>query len=296
MHPQLTKLYLSDNGTMGRNECTALSTLLRCTTTRLQKLDLDCNDINDEGVEVLVNALANGNQLKELYLGSNESITSRGWKTLATLLEMPGSAIKKLSVGCNDIGDEGALVFANALQNNSTLETLNLYRCGITDEGWAPFSRLLCDASSVNNTYMSNHTLEEIRKTNDPYVNKYLLLNKREDKQQVAMSKILQRHSHFDMQPFFEWEFKVLLIMIKWFTKAAARVTTYEQKISRLRLSATFDFIKEFPMLYIEPVTRKEISEYTAMEEQLLQGGQVGSAPGHLEVIRRCKTRAMRRL
>ena len=41
-------------------------------------------------------------------------------------------------------------------------------------------------------------------------------------------------------------------------------------------------------MLYIEPITRKEIAEYTAMEEEL-QGDE-------LEEIRQRKARALRRL
>ena len=95
------------------------------------------------------------------------------------------------------------------------------------------------------------------------------------------------------MQPFFEWEFKVLPIMINSFAKAAASTTEYEQKISRLRLSATFDFIREFPMLYIEPMTRKEMAEYTTMEEQL-QGKPLWQEK--LGGIRESKARAMRRL
>ena len=297
MHPQLTELCLVNNGTnMGRNECTALSTLLRCTTTQLKALNLDNNDIDDEGVEVLASALVNLNQLQELNLDSNSSITIKGWRAVASLLELSSSSLKSLDVSFNDIGNEEVMVFVNALANNSTLKELDMQHCDITEEGWSPFSRLLCDNSSVNNTYLSNHTIEHIRGTTDAHVNKYLVLNKREDKQQVAMTKILQNHSYFDMQSFFEWEFKVLPLMIDWFVNAARRVTTYDQKISRLRLSATFDFIKEFPMLYIEPVTRQEIAEYTAMEEQLLQGGKVGSAPGQLEDIRQRKARAMRRL
>jgi hypothetical protein len=80
--------------------------------------------------------------------------------------------------------------------------------------------------------------------------------------------------------------------MIKWFTKAR-RVTKYGQKISRMRLSATFDFIKEFPMLHVEPVTRKEISKYSTMEEVLLRSGAPDT---QLEEIRQRKTRALRRL
>jgi len=109
------------------------------------------------------------------------------------------------------------------------------------------------------------------------------------DKQKTAMWKILEHHSHFDMQPFFEWEFKVLPIMIEWFAKATTRlVASFEEKINRMKLSVIHDFIKEFPMLYIESVTRKEIADYTALEEEL-QGGE-------LEEIRQRKGRALRRL
>ena len=142
IHPQLTKLCLLDM-IIGRNECTALSTLLRCTAILLKTLDLRRNNIDDEGIEVLVNSLSNCNQLQELDLAANREITSNGWKKVVTLLEMPGSNLEKLDISCNNIGDEGALVFANSLTNNSTLKALNLEYCGITVEGWEPFSTLL---------------------------------------------------------------------------------------------------------------------------------------------------------
>ena len=54
-----------------------------------------------------------------------------------------------------------------------------------------------------------------------------------------------------------------------------------------------YDFVREFPMLYIEPVTRKEIEECTALEKQL-QGDQ--SQQAKLEDVQQRKERAMRRL
>ena len=36
------------------------------------------------------------------------------------------------------------------------------------------------------------------------------------DKEFIAMAKILHVHNHFNMQPFFEWEFKVLPLMFEW--------------------------------------------------------------------------------
>ena len=305
VHPQLERLHLCGCN-IGRNEYTALSTLLHCTTAQLQELILYHNNIDDEGVDMIVQAFSHENKLKELNLGTNQSITIRGWKTLSTLLEMSDSKLKALHVQDNDIGDEGALVFANALKNNSTLKTLDLTAEGsITAEGWTPFLNLLCDASSVNNTYLSNHTLENITSfprtiTSFPRTACSLLaVNRRsDDKEYVAMKKILRNYSHFNMEPFFEWEFKVLPLMIKWF----ARADTINKGLGlgflyRMRLDCIYDFIREFPMLYIEPITRKEIAEYTALEEELQGGDALGREQEvRLEEIRQCKARSMSRL
>ena len=308
MHPQLEELRLSDVN-FGRNESIALSTLLRCTATKLRTIDLNGSDIDDEGIECIVNALANINTLRELDLGyNNQRITIKGWKAVSTLLEMPGSNLEKLDIGgCDNFGNDGALVFANALVNNSTLKTFNLTDCGITAEGWAPFLKLLCNTSSVNNTYMSNHTLQSISgilglpNAVPIEVERDLLLNEETpDKGKVAIIKILRNRSHFDMEPFFEWELKVLPIMVNWFTKAStctdAAIWTndeFEEKINKMKLSIVYDFIREFPMLYIEPMTRKEIAEYTATEEQL-QGKPMWQEK--LGEIRAYKARAMMRL
>lgn len=262
-----------------------------------------------EGVELLVQALSKINQLQDLDLSNNEEITTTGWKAVSTLLELPDTKLGTLKILHNNIGDEEALVFANALSNNSTLKRLDLDYCRITERGWASFSKLLWDTSTVNGTYLSNHTLQYV---GDKYNNKWIInlplaLNRYANKPKVAAYKIVEHHSHINMEPFFEWEFKVLPIMVSWFAKAAnctslfeheemgvSRLMQLREKIQRMRLSATFDFIKEFPMLYVEPMTRKEIAEYTAMEEQLHAGDQTGVA--QLEEIRRCKARAMGRL
>ena len=295
MHPQLEQLDLTWME-IGINGCTALSTLLRCTTTRLQKLNLHGNNIDDEGVEVLVNALANINTLRTLNLSSNRSITITGWTAVSTLLEVP-SSLEDLTIHSNNFGDDEALVLANALANNSTLKLLDLDYCQITHEGWAPFSKLLCDTSSVKNTYLSNHTLHYTGDDNEVenVIDSLGINGSGLNKQQVAMSKITQHHSHFNMEPFFEWEFKVLPIMINWFTRAASCTNAYEEKIEKMKLSILYDFIREFPMLYIEPMTRKEIAKYTAKESSsALLGNQVEAAQS--EEIRQCKARAMRRV
>ena len=77
-------------------------------------------------------------------------------------------------------------------------------------------------------------------------------------------------------------------IIIKWFENAAFTTTGYDEKINKMKLSVIYDFVKEFPMLYIEPMTRKEIVECTTLKEEL-KGDE-------LEKIRQRKARAMRRI
>ena len=297
MHSQLKVLKLQSID-IGRKECTALSTLLRCTTTQLQTLDLRDNNIDDEGIEALVSSLSDGNQLRELNLSRNELVTIKGWERVSNLLEIPCSNLEMLDVSKNDnnIGNEGARIFANALKNNSTLNALNLKECYLSSGGWLSFLNLLCATSSINSTYLSNHTLQSFvgrfRAPDD--ITSNLELNKTENKGEVAMKKILKHHSHFDMKPFFEWEFKVLPIMISWFAKASACASDYEEDIKKLKLAAVYDFIKEFPMLYVEPCTKQELLEYSAMEITL-RGSRMQHA-SILEEVQRCKNRALMRL
>ena len=272
MHPQLKRIDL-DGMNIGGVSSTALSTLLRCSTTNLQSLDLTNCGIDDEGLETLSQSIR-GSKLQELKLMENQSITIRGWKAVSTLLATPDSNLKELASHGNDIGNEGVLVFANALASNSSLETLEISGYGIHIREWVkPFSEILCDKSSINKTYQSNHILRSVRVdglgiTGSLHHN-LVFLNSNEDKQQVAVYKILQYHTHFDVQPFFEWEYKVLPIMINWLTKAHKASTcisalvkqktshnrhrlpldfgfTYpeEGKIERIKLSIVYDFIK----------------------------------------------------
>ena len=76
-------------------------------------------------------------------------------------------------------------------------------------------------------------------------------------------------------------------IFIGWLEKADHCTTGFDKKISKIKLSCMYDFVREFPMLYVEPVTRKEIEECSDMEAQLL---------AKLEEVQQSKTRAMRRL
>ena len=294
MHPQLEQLYLLRMN-IGRNECIALATLLHNTTKQLQSLSLRENNIDDEGVDALINAMS-GIKLRCITLSGNQ-ITAKGWKKVSTLLEMPDCNLEEIR---NGIGNDGAHFFADVLRGNCKVKKMILDSTGISKDGWTNFSTLLCDTSSVNNTYCSNHTLLDLGLSGcfgwvvPADVRSYLDLNgSSEDKGQVAMTKILQHHSHFKVQAFFQWEFKVLPLIINWLENAADCTTEFDEQISKMKLSCMYDFVREFPMLYIEPVTRKEIEKCSAMEMKM-EGDPLQEA--RFEQVQKCKIRAMRRL
>ena len=239
---------------IGRNGCTNLANVLHG-MSELHFLSLFNNDIDDEGVIILVGALLPNSNLRVLNLSFNPHITSRGCQSIAALLENPkNSSLNILSLGSNSISDEGALIFANAMASNNKLKTLSLFGNGITAEGWSGFSKTLCDTSSINNTFLSNHTLESlgVGSTDLPSdAASSLALNRSsEDKRQVAVKKILLYHQHFGMQPFFEWDLKVLPIAVDWFERALSIANEYQAQIGNHKLGAIYQFIRAMPEVF----------------------------------------------
>ena len=88
---QLKTLVLNHNG-LSTTGCKALSTLLH--NSALGLLDLSSNEINDEGMDVLVPVLAHHNHLKSLYLCNNQRVSSKRWQQLSTILKNPNSKLE----------------------------------------------------------------------------------------------------------------------------------------------------------------------------------------------------------
>ena len=165
----------------------------------------------------LFGALSNNTSLKEIDLSYIEGISTEQWLSLAGLLKdvplekiylrgnqeiftfengvvateingkvvasfaqlvINNTTLQELCFGGNhDVGDEVALLFADALTKNRTLTVLGFdtahindedYDClksypEITDEvGWEAMRLALCDGSSIDATFKSNHVLEKL--------------------------------------------------------------------------------------------------------------------------------------
>ena len=95
-------------------------------------------------------------------------------------------------------------------------------------------------------------------------------MNGREDKKEVAIIKILQHHDGFDMMPFFEWEFKVLPLMINWLERASTipMPENFESNIGPRKLSSVYQFVRGMPDLYVETHLIKELEDIKAAQKQ----------------------------
>jgi len=280
MHPNLQHIDFEGNR-LGRNGCIAMAILLEHSVTQLEVLDLGSNELDDEGIDALVPALKNCSHLNILRLFNNPSITSKGWQHLASILKAPISLLE-LNLTNNNIDDKAAAEIASSLRNNSSLINLSLTsNYTITEKGWESFSTLLCDSPSVNSTFLSNHILKTVSggmitgedtNMNADQINRLgqlLDLNRTNDnKEEVAMVKILTHHNDFDMMPFFEWEFKVLPLMVNWFERASAKPIS-GPNIGPRKLSSIYQFVRGMPLLYVETRLKKELEDIEDEESQM---------------------------
>ena len=102
--------------------------------------------------------------------------------------------------------------------------------------------------------FLSNHTLESLGFPSNlpPVLYTLLDLNSSsDDKGEVSIKKIWMHHQHFDMQPFFEWEMKVLPIAVDCFERARSIENACEVGIDTRKLDAIYQFIRGMPEVFV---------------------------------------------
>ncbi len=225
----------------------------------LEILDLSDNSIGDLGLQTLLEGISHCYNLKELRLSANRSISAVGLRSLSALLQSDSCALDCLSIYLD--GDGVAAALANGLKGNIKLKKLIFNTDRLTSVGWSAFLRLLCDTSSVNNTYLSNHTIETIgywgNLDTPEDVKQLLALNKRTGRPLAAIIKILNSHPDFDIDPLCQWKLKLLPLVMSWFRRVDALAGVYkileksEVTIRSRKLSTLYKFIRGMPLLAI---------------------------------------------
>jgi len=172
----------------------------------ISTLYLDSNRIDNEGMQLLVGILSGMSSLKCLELGYNRQVTPTGWQALTVYLQSPNFALEQLGLHQNNINDDIVIAFASVLAQNNTLERLALHDCfgednneSITERGWGAVSTLLCNKTSIMDTYNSNHTLYRLSEYLPHDLESYLELNKNKDKKEVARRRFYNLTSQLKM-------------------------------------------------------------------------------------------------
>ena len=202
----------------------------------LVSLSLNGVSIGDDGLRALALGLLHNTHLKSLDLSGNSAITASGLRSLEEYFESPSCALKELNLYRTNIGDEGAQALTASLRRNKSLSSLSFNERGITLIGWRSFLTLICDSSSPNGLYLSNHTLCQLGKTTRlsgsdgrDYVGLCLEINK--IGYLAAKFKILCFFLDLDMVPLFQWNLKFLPLLKRWFEEFSTQNHEDETRI-----------------------------------------------------------------
>ena len=237
-----------------------LSTMLRhC--TNLLKITLSECSITDEQLQSIVEA-TRGHNLMNLHFPRNR-IGNSGCEIIATLLKDNNCSLQSLSLSHNPLFNDGVKAIADSLANNTTLKELYIENTSIfTRTAKDAFVELLCNTSSIMDTYHSNHTLHTVLAPLGMKVNYLSQLNKERNKRHVAIKKILQYHPNIDMTPLFklvieegEQNLKALPYVITLFENAMSMTVLPREifnvhQIKRIKLSTIFQFARAMPILF----------------------------------------------
>jgi Leucine-rich repeat (LRR) protein len=131
--------------------------------TALQQLDLGECDQGDHGILILANALAIRNtSILELDLHCNE-ITSVGVRALVNDNVEVVKTLTKLRLSSNPIRCEGATILADALGRNAmpSLKQLQLDSCGIRDDGFVALVSALEQNTSLQILNLAGNSFGE---------------------------------------------------------------------------------------------------------------------------------------
>jgi hypothetical protein len=285
-HPQLEELYLYENDNVGRNGCMTLGSMLSSwNTPNLQGLDLRDNSIDDRGLQALVGGMVNCCNLEIVKLSGNDLITAAGLRSLSTFFQSENCSLEELWLERMNVGDDGATALAEGLVGNKLLEQLrfDVDVAGITEVGWSAFSKLLCDSSSINRTYLSNHTLEWIGEGDDrgapEDVVKYLEWNVDFNEDDTAIWKILKHFNDYDaldIDSLFQWKLKFLPLLVTWFKRARSSIAPWVTKndsdfsgLEKRKLSAVHKFVRGMPLLIIDGYNSRRTSTRLSRKRQL---------------------------
>ena len=141
--------------------------------------------------QALFTSLRTTTALEELDFRYNRNVPIR---TLVHMLESPNCRLVFLYLYENGLNDNEVMDIGTALVDNKCLKWLGLEDSTITKRGWDALSAVLCNKSSIENTFTSNHTLEDGVYGPGSLLGDLLDINKNNNASDAARIKIMRYH------------------------------------------------------------------------------------------------------
>ena len=147
--PNIESLELHLYGWGGTDFCAALATsmLKWGENSQLRDLNLHDNNIDDEGMQKLVEGLACCHNLIQLDLSRNQ-MSAVGLRSLSSLYQTSSCCVISLTLQSMEIDDEGVAALVSGLADYNPLRILDLSRNAIGDEGVAALVSSLTTAEN----------------------------------------------------------------------------------------------------------------------------------------------------
>ncbi len=240
--------------------------------TKLRSLYiLDMPEYYREQIAALFRGIEQSRSIQKLSI-EGDDLGESVLNSMSALLRSESCSLTSLELFSISFSDDVAVALADALKGNKSLTRLFFKSEALTLDGWSAFSKLLCDTSSVSNTYLSNHTLTYIGDRQVPHeVRQLLALNELADKHaNAAIQKILKYRPDFDVRPFFrdKRKLKLLPLVMSWFERVrgiSVLKANWFQRVIRgiseesekaffdtMQLTAMYKFVRSMPLEAID--------------------------------------------
>jgi len=198
----------------------ALGEVITKRTCPMNTLKLKCLSREGDAILVFMGALQSSpHQTPKLIdIGQPMYLSSDAIIAISTLLQNQECKIEGLVLRQTRIYDESLAQISLSLQKNVTLREFIVDTKSLTNTGWDIMSSLVCNTSSINSTYSSNHTLYKFGPNISKRVQfdlradfkfyRSLKMNELADKKIVARMKVVENHfaRNLNFDPFIDMQ------------------------------------------------------------------------------------------
>jgi len=163
----------------------------------IESLHLKFNHIGDYELMSFLECFRSNPSLipKTLDLTAN-CLGHWGLVVISDLLRNRCCSLERLNMANTDPVPYDTVSYAvNSVKCNSTLRELNIDTCGLADEKCLDLlSSVVCDTTSIQSTYLSNHTLVKFGNCSSREISLLLAVNSNPNKSLIARHKVIYHH------------------------------------------------------------------------------------------------------